>query len=254
MHQTKQKSIEDFKKYIDELINTKYIFSNKKLNDLMRSISNSKLFYSLFKFCTEDFDYERTFTECFVKGERYGQGKFNLPKNPKDQIAFIFSLLFLIDTKEVVLVELLEQYFYINSLDESYRNFTFQVLVPFKNEVLRAAEMMAEDEEIVTPTEQISHGVHKKTITSVLTEEENKEILRLLDESRSIILQYKIENNLKAELMELYNFFKEALYDSDPDKMRVAYLGYKYATLYHRKLDGTMLKIENILRRNNILH
>lgn len=246
--QTKQKSIENFKKYIDELISSSYVLSDKKLTDLMRAISTSKLFYTLFEFCTEDFDYEEAYKKAFVKGDGYGNGKFILPSDSKEQIALIFCLLYQINAKEADFLNLLENYFFVNNYNESFRNFSMQVLLPFRSEVLKTAEAMAEDDAVLAP-EPI---IRKKGKCSV-KEKDIKKIIALLDESRSIILQYRIEPELKAELIDLYSNFKDSLYDDEPSKIRIAYLGYKYATLYHRKLDNTFYKIQSILKENGIL-
>ncbi len=248
--QTKQKSIENFKKYIDELISSSFVLSDKKLTDLMRAISTSKLFYTLFEYCTEDFDYEEEFKKAFIKGDSYGDGKFVLPTNPKDQIALIFCLLYQINAKEVDFLNILDNYFFVNNYNESFRNFSIQVLLPFRSEVLKTVEAMAEDDVVLMPEEPV---IKKKKVTCSIKEGDVKKIIELLDESRSIILQYKIEPQLKAELVDLYSNFKDSLYDDEPSKIRIAYLGYKYATLYHRKLDNTFYKIQSILEDNGIL-
>ncbi len=246
--QTKLKSIENFKKYMDDLISSNYVLSEKKLTDLMRSISTSKLFFTLFEYCTEDFDYEAAFSQAFIPGDGYGNGKFVLPRDAKVQIALIFSLLFQINAKEMDFLNLLEKYFFVNSYNESYRNFAMQVLLPFRSEVLRAVEAMAEDDSV-----PLKAPVVKPIETKTIKDEDAKTVIKLLDESRSIILQYKIEPNQKAEIVDLYQNFKDALFDGDGEKIRIAYLGYKYATLFHRKLDGTLWKIESILKKNGIL-
>lgn len=246
--QTKQKSIENFKKYIDELISSSYILSDKKLTDLMRSISSSKLFYTLFEFCTEDFDYEDAFQKAFVKGDGYGNGKFILPSDQKTQIALIFCLLYKINTKELDFLNVLDDYFFVNNYNESYRNFTMQVLWPFRSVVLKTVETMAEDDAVLA-REPV---VVKKGKCSI-KEKDVKEIISLLDESRSVILQYHMESAQKAELIDLYSNFKDSLYDSEPSKIRLAFLGYKYATLFHRKLDNTFYRIQSLLKSNNVL-
>lgn len=251
--QTKRQSIDNFKKLIDELISSSYVLYDKKLTDLMRAIGNSKLFYTLFKYCTDDFDYEGVFTQSFVQTDAgYGHGKFVLPKEPKDQIALIFSLLFQIDAKEINFLDILERYFFVNNYNESFRNFAMQVLYPFRSEVLKVVEAMAEDStgDVQPVKESIKvTPVKEKTIKV----KDVKTIIDLLDESRSIIFQYKIEPGLKTELVDLYQFFKDSLYEGEPKTIRLSYLAYKYATLYHRKLDNTMLKIEKLLKMNGVL-
>lgn len=245
--QTKQKSIDNFKKYIDDLISSSYVLSDKKLTDLMRSVSTSKLFYTLFEYCTEDFDYEASFSHAFVKGEGYGNGKFLLPHDAKEQIALIFSVLFQINAKEIDFIKLLEQYFFVKNYNESYRNFAMKVLLPFRNEVLRAVGAMAEDDYV--PVNTIAKPIGVKTVN----EEDLKSIIKLLDDSYFTLLQYKIEPNQKADIVDLYNNFKNSLYDGDGEKIRIAYLGYKYVILFHKKPDAIFKRIEMLLKKNNII-
>lgn len=247
--QTKQKSIENFINYMDELVASNYILSDKKLTDLMRSIATSKLFYTLFEYCSQDFNYEECFKDSFVRGDGYGKGRFILPKDPKVQIALIFSLLFQINTNEISFLNLLDNYFNGNSYNESYRNFAMQVLIPFRSEVLKVATAMAEDEDPILDVQEIKTTPTHQTIK----EEDAKKITELLDQSRSVILQYKIEPALKGELVALYENFKNVLYEGIGEKIKIAYLGYKYATLYHRKQDKIMRQIETILISNGIL-
>lgn len=248
--QTKQNSIDNFKRYMDDLINSNLVLFEKKLTDLMRSISSSELLFALFKYCTSDFDFKKVFEESFQRGDGYGKGRFILPTQPKEQIALIFSLLYQINMRDANMFDLLDNYFYVNTYDESYRNFVLQVLTPFRSEVLRVAETMAEDES--TSVVDLSKPAKEPVIKSMKIEDANA-IIKLLDESRSVILQYKIDVTLKKELVDLYQNFKDSLFEGENSKIRIAYLGYKYATLYHRKLDKTMLKIEKLLIDNQVL-
>lgn len=246
---TRRQSIDNFKKHIDELINKGFTLSDTKLTDLMRSISTSEMFYSLFDYCTQDFDYDEAFSAAFVQGDGYAKGRFVLPADPKKQIALIFSVLYQINTKEIDFYNLLEKYFYVSGYEDNYRKFAIEVLLPFRAEVLRAVEAMMEgDDPVITPDE---HTDAPKT--RAINADDAETVLKLLEESRAIILQYKIDAVQKGEVVDLYQNFKDALFEGEARSVRIAYLGYKYATLYHKKMDGTMLKIEKILKKNGVL-
>ncbi|MBQ3166535.1 MAG: hypothetical protein IJC01_04270 [Clostridia bacterium] len=245
--QTKYKSIENFQRYVDDLISSKYILTEKKLTDLMRSLSSSKLFYKLFEHCTDDFDYDRAFQRAFQKGKGYGKGKFILPTDSRDVIALVFSLLFQISAKEIDLLKLLEEYFYVSNYDDSFRNFSMQVLVPFRTEVLKAARAMAQE---TTPA---TMSVVTKPVEKTVSDDDVKTITAMLEETFSVILQYKINDLLKADLVAVHGEFKEALYQGEPERIKIAFLAYKYATLYHRKNDVSVWKIDSILKKAGIL-
>lgn len=87
-----------------------------------------------------------------------------------------------------------------------------------------------------------------------LTGEQIEKIRSLLIESKSLILQYKMETAQKSELMELYDEFMSALTTGEPERVKLAFLGYKYTTLYHRKLDASVGKIQQILIDSGIIN
>jgi len=240
-------SVQSFERNMDEVINSPYILSAKKISILLKDISGSKLFYELFDFCTSDFNYIEARNTYFSKNAAYGR-RFVLPPDPKTIIAFGFSVLYCIDSHEEDLVSILNDYFYESNINAAYRRFAKELLVPFKREVLSAADAMInsrEDDPVVVDNK----GVRKL----LLSEEDISMIKELLEQSKGVILQYKIEPDLKGELMALYDFFKSCLYEDEPEKIKIGYLGYKYGILYHKKHDAGLIKIEQILKNGGIL-
>ena len=240
-------SIDAFEKNMDEVINCPYVLSGKKISLLLKAISVSRLFYELFDFCTADFDYFKERKKYFVKTASYGK-KFVLPLDSKTVIALGFSVLYCIDSKEEDLVTLLNDYFYEQNINNAYRRFTKELLVPFKTEVLSVANAMIREE-----TEVVAVAEKKHRRKNLLSDEDIARVHELLEQSKSVILQYKIEPDLKTELIILYDSFNSALYEVEPEKIKVAYLGYKYGILFHKKHDASLIKIEEILKNGGIL-
>lgn len=248
---TREQSIALFKKNCDDLIASNYILANKKISVLLKAVSSSKLFVELFEFCAEGFDYEETKRRSIVKGLSYGSGRFVMPSGSREIIAFVFLLLCEIDLKELDFMKLLETCFYEGGYNESFKRFSKEVLVPFKNEVIYAVEKMISGE----PESRITSSSVKvqKAVKPVLNDESTEKIKALLNQSRSIILQYKMDTQLKTELMALYDDFSSALYGTDAERLKLSFFGYKYSTLYHRKLDVSVGEIETILKENGII-
>ncbi len=252
--QTRRKSIENFIKCMDEFISANYVLSDAKLSNVMRALSSSKLFYTLLEFCTQDFDYQSAFSSAFIKGDGFGKGSFVLPSNSKSVIALGFSVLYQLNVKELDFYKLLDEYFYLRNYNDSFKNFSMQFLVPFRCEVLKAAEIMLKDGEVVAGAPaDLSTDADKLENKSFLNEDEVERISALLDQSKATILQYKIEAKLKAELVVLYDAFQSALKEGDDYKIKIAFLGYKYATYYHRKADNSVWKIEKILISKGVI-
>ncbi|MBO7525735.1 MAG: hypothetical protein J6T42_02940 [Clostridia bacterium] len=243
---TRLGSIEEFSKNIDEIVSSPYVLSTVKISNLLKGVAASKILFELFDFCLKDFDYDAAFGEYFSKGVR-GNGRFLMPPDPKTFIALAFSLLYRIDVKKVDLMNVLGNYFYAEDLDAAYKSFCVELIVPFKDQVLSTVKQMIEGEN-ARPNANVS-----KKSGVALSDAELKKIDALLDQSKGVILQYKIEPKLKAELVALYDNFKQAIFDNDSEKLKVAFLGYKYAALYHRRLDVSVEKIEEILTKAGIV-
>ena len=244
---TQSMSIEAFEKNMDEVINCPYILSEKKIAALLKGISVSRIFYELFDFCTTNFNYAEARKKYFNTNAAYGK-RFVLPPDSKTIIALGFSVLYCIDSKEEDFVSLLNEYFYEPNINSAYRRFAKELLLPFKVEVLSVANAMIRDKGMEWEVAE-----KKPLKKNLLSDDDVKKIRDLLEQSKSVILQYKIEPELKAELIILYDSFSGSLYETEPERIKVAYLGYKYGILFHKKHDASLLKIEEILKNGGIL-
>lgn len=244
---TDEQSIGAFSRAMDELCDTTYLLAEKKLAAMLKTVAVSRVLMELFSYCVEDFDYDTEKKKYFVKGDNI-EGKFLLPPDSRTIIALCFSFLFRLDSRQEDLLVALSDYFCVNDLNIAYKRMCAELLKPFKVEVLSAAGSMINGfkEEPRVAQKRISDKKALSFSDAALIKE-------LLKKSKGIILQYKIEPELKADLMTLYDNFDSALFEADADRIKVAFLGYKYSTLYHRKLDVSVNQIEEILKRNGVL-
>lgn len=254
--QTRQQSIDNFTKCIDALIYSSYILSDKKLTDLMRTLSTSKMLYKLIEHCTDDFDFYAQYEKSFVSGETFGKGTYVPPTDARATIAFVFGLLYQINTNQIELLPLLDKYFYAGENTDRFRNFTMQVLVPFRTEILHATKAMMEEQFYVEPKEaevQVKPAAENQKRSYVLTKKDARQISTYLDETRAIILQYKIDVKQKTELVDVYTAFRATLFGDNAKLIKSAYLAYKYITLYYRKNDNNISRVEQILKNASII-
>ena len=242
-----KQSIEFFSKAVDELSSTTYLLAEKKITAVLKSIAVSDVLMELFAYCTKDFDYDKEKKNYFVKGDNV-DGKYLLPPDSRTIIALSFSLLYKIDVKDEEFFHILSDYFCKSDLSLAFKRFSAEFLKPFKVEVLSAVGAMISG--VSNETKVVAKRPAEKPAVSFSDAALIKDLLK---KSKNIILQYKIEPELKADLMALYDNFDQALFESDPDKIKVAFLGYKYSTLYHRKLDVSVGKIEEILKSCGVL-
>ena len=143
---------------------------------------------------------------------------------------------------------MLNEYFYESDINAAYLKFAKELLAPFRREVMIAVNAM-----VTGKTDAPEARQTVKETANVLSGEDVKTIKALLEQSKGVILQYKLEPDLKAELMCLYDNFIASLYETAPEKIKVAFFGYKYGILYHKKHDVGLLKIQEILTKGGIL-
>ena len=136
---TARESIEKFDEKTAELINSKFLLAEKKIEEVLVTIADSVLLYEIFEHVSEGFDYKTFKSVCFSH-LKDGRGYFRLPKNDADVIAFCFALLLEIDGGKVDLLELCNDFFPTDDgKQKSFNLFASQLLIPFKKATLTTA-------------------------------------------------------------------------------------------------------------------
>ena len=157
-------SIQKFDQKTSELINSKFLLAEKKIEEVLVTIADSVLLYEIFEHVTEGFDYETFKSVCFSRLD--GKGVFRLPKNDSDVIAFCFSLLLEIDGGKVDLLELCNDFFTTDEgKQKSFNLFAYQLLIPFKNATLSVAYAVldSQGEKVKKPCQKMKQKSAPKT-------------------------------------------------------------------------------------------
>ena len=124
---TINESLAKFKEKTDALVNSKYLFAEREISEVLKVIAGSRMLYELFEYVTDGFDYETFKSVCFSKGNAV-----KLPKKDEDLLALCFLLLVEIDGGRVSLDELCDEYFSSgNSAQGKYSQFVLAVVIPF---------------------------------------------------------------------------------------------------------------------------
>ena len=145
---TRSQSIQNFNSKMSDLVNSKFIVAEKKIAEVLISISDSVLLFELFKHATDGFDYAVAKSVCFAH-DAQNNGYFKLPKNDGDVLAFGLSLLSEIDSGAVDIIALCEEFFPSpEGKQRSYSLFATQFLIPFQQTALKIANAMIESEDL----------------------------------------------------------------------------------------------------------
>lgn len=120
----------------DEFTNGRFILADIKVAKILRAIADCEDIYNLLQECMINFDFDREFAKCKVKGSMGEVVTFRLPSEMHKLIPLVFCLLVEIDSKKIDFNYFLKTQFPLaNSQNEEYESFSNSIIVPFKNAI-----------------------------------------------------------------------------------------------------------------------
>ena len=128
---TREESLNNFCKTIDELVASKYLFANSKIFDIVAQVNSSKLLSDAFNYFTEGYDFETALKYAFVNEN--GVKTFVLPVRNVEVLAFSYTLLREITYSNIQLTDILQYFGGEGNFEIAYKNFCNQLLIPFKS-------------------------------------------------------------------------------------------------------------------------
>lgn len=136
--------IDDFLNAVSSTLESKYIFIDRKISDILISIAKSSDVYNVIAKCMINYDFKDAWKKAvksnFIK----------LPANDDDRIAFIFCLLSNIDDKNLDITMVLDKYFSYDSEIKPFELFCKNIIVEFKILILKKLNLESEPEVIFT--------------------------------------------------------------------------------------------------------
>lgn len=123
--------IKEFVRACDRLAEGKYILSERRLADLMKTIAGSEKLYGIFRDALKGYNRKAEFHKSQTTvGSR---SKLILPQNQTKLLAYVFCLLVELDSGERSLRDFLDEYFYHTNPNEEYALFCAALIVPFRD-------------------------------------------------------------------------------------------------------------------------
>ena len=258
---TRKQSIEYFSSRMDELINSNYLLADKKITNVLKTVTTSKLFYELICFTAEGFNYDYYLASL-------PKGHFFPTENKKNLIAFAFCLFSEIDSRREDLLNILSLYYNAESFDKMYRLFIENFLIPFKNTVVAVAEEMlnaevcessaVSDSNIFTESKENvkTEQKHNATVKDEQVNQPSKKYLTCYKDIQKILISEKgkiihckhLKDNEKSDLLVLLDRFKECLFRGNKDAIKTAFISYKYAVSAFKRIDSEVDDGERILK------
>ncbi len=250
---TKREELDLFMERAQDLINAKFIVAEVKIAGLLKSIAASDTLLALFKNCLKDFDYEKAKKTYLVKNKYLpgDKGEFVLPSNARDLLAFIFTVLFEIDSQKITLGEFINKYFFEDgSYSSGYSAFVTAMIKPFKNSVKMLMESVM-DGKLQDPVEAF---IEQEKISEEQRAEEEKaqrkekdlmkksygasvrKIKSALLDNKQKINDSKLKVVVKNDLLLIVSMLANAIDSEDKDAITYAFVAYKYACKAHKLL------------------
>ena len=130
-----RQNIVDFFNACNEMVEGRFILSDTKVSNILKSVVKSETLYKLYSDCMVGFKFVRTLDFCKASNPNNG-GYFQMPQEDKDIVAFVTCLLLEVDKRNINLQTFVTDNFYsADGYNISYNNFALTVLVAYKTAV-----------------------------------------------------------------------------------------------------------------------
>ncbi len=249
----------------DELMSTKILFADKKIDKILEAIATSPQIYDLLTECMGQFNKEKEFDKAFTK-DASGRKIFVMPKEEYKILALVFCLLADIGNGRVSFDDLIATYF----ADENGRldpsAFMNTVIKPFKDLIADAFQVKgeSEEEEVVselTPEklEELSPEERLKIVpfpiersSNYLKDPEHVCQTFVLAKDTAIEMVERLSEERVNEQTEDVNFMLHcaiiACMEQDFDLLNGIVCGLKYATRGIKSLKYLMRELDEIVK------
>lgn len=130
----------------DAICSSKLILADRKISNLLKTIAASEDFCRFLEKCLAGYTYKQEFKKAVIPHpEKEGRQALKMPKD-ESLVAFVFCLLCEFENRERDLTQFLIEYFGFDDLfNDGYANFCRDVIMPFKDAVLRLCSPVEDD-------------------------------------------------------------------------------------------------------------
>lgn len=248
---TTNESIDKFKEKIDELVNAKHLFAERKISEVLKVIAGSRILYELFEYVTRGFDYKTFKSVCFISGG----GGVKLPKKDEDLLALCFLLLVEIDSGTESLDDLCDTCFRAGgSAQGKFAEFVVSVVIPFAlttekvaEKIMSADEEQAEDkaEESATETGEDSDAGEKSADS--VGEKKKAAGYAFISEAKENAAKRANKKNpeIKEQADYIFDSLEKALKKHDFEGVTLAFTALRYFAIVEKKLKIDVEKISD---------
>lgn len=216
----------------DEFITGKYILSEMKISSILKLISADDKLKNIISSCLDNFDFVNALEKCTI--ETPEETSLVLPKDEKQLVAFVFSLLYRFDAKMLDFLGFISKYFKADDENASkqFDAFAKTIIAPFKD----AINNLFSRRYVIASTDDYQENYYNKIKATI------KLILREID-------SFKLKLNQKEEFNMLLNSLYFSAEKNDKKMVYSLMIGLDYFSKANKHTRNAYLSLEECFGR-----
>ncbi len=211
----------------DEFVAGRYILADLKISSILKIIAGDEKLKDIISSCLESYDFKVKFSQAVMEDDN----KYTLtaPKEDREIIAFVFSLLYRFDNKQMDFYEFLARY-YKNPTEvagKEFYNFANALIIPFKN----AINTIYSKRHVIVEADDYQKNYYNRIMTTV----------RLIAKNAD---NYKLKISEKEEFTMLLNSLYLSSEKNDKKLVYSLMIALDYFTRVNKKARNAYLTLE----------
>jgi len=241
---TREQSLKRFLEKADDVINGKYLFAAKKIEEMLLSVSTSRILFEIFEYCCTGEDTAKLKAKYMYAD---GTPTFTMPENKKQAVALCFCVLKEIVSGETDFNTLLTKHFPSSeSFLDSYAMFINFLVVPFRNVVNNMAET-------VISASRIKETRETSAVKCDLDVLYLKGLISYLEEDRRSIVEAGIREGSSKDAVYVINEMIESAKDCRIDRLKTLFIAYKHTVSQLKRISTHCDEVEEMLADHGVI-
>lgn len=241
----------EFYKFCNEMIDGRFILSDTKVSNILKSVVKSEVLYNLYSHCMTNFKFNEVLYRCSAENPSNG-GFFVMSEDDKEIMAFVTCLLLEVDKKNINLQTFVtDNFFSSEGYNISYNNFALTILTAYKKAVINMIGIDEDGNVLENEDRELFNEVPEP-------EEENEEdqntkilfasLLMNLSELQNLINDdYKIKYQDKEELLIVLKALNKAIHMEDLLIINALLVPLEHMLVKNKKMKATYERIKILI-------
>jgi hypothetical protein len=247
-----RENLVDFFNACNEMIEGRFILSDTKVSNILKSVVKSPTLYDLYSECMNGFRFAQTLENSKASNPNNG-GYFVMPDDEKSIIAFVTCLLLEVDKRNINLQTFVTDNFYSSEgYNISYNNFALTVLVEYKTAV---KNLLGVDEsgKVIEVEDYSQNQISMEEKIEEVRADENTKILfanlllSITELQNAINEDSKLKYSQKEELLIVLKALNRAIHLEELIIINALLVPLEFMLAKHKKLKYSYEKLKMLI-------